>query len=657
MNNNDFVKEKLKILDEVEIPESVTPKVLMAKLETKKEKTSSKITVLQRVVLVAAAVALFFTGAFALNRNNASSLEFPVVTNSVGNVRFFTSNDEIIETVEPFIKNDFRLFNGGLFGWVTGSDMAVTDDAMVMEKAVVEYDLVYNAAVEDSAPTSADDGDYSTTNIQVAGVMEADTVITDGKYIYAYRTDTSKNEKNSRVIIVDATDPNNLKKVSEIELESSYNNEFYVVGDKLVFNCSADQKTAVAIYDITDRENPVLFSEFSQDGYYNTSRLIGNTMYLISNKGSYYIYRNSIGDFFASKDDVIPCIEVNGVSSQIPAENICVIGEPSGSQFTVVTAIDITSGNPVNTLSILGETHTVYCSAQNLYLTREYYSDGDVLQITKIALNGGEFDVSAQGEVTGHLLNQFSLDEYNGNLRLAVTNYIEKEEDGSWIYDTENGVYILDENLELIGTVMGLARGERIYSARFMGERIYMVTFKETDPLFVIDASDPTAPKVLGELKIPGFSNYLHPYGEDMLIGFGEDIEFNEEFNSTKRKGLKLSLFDVSDPTNPIEVDTITFGTPYSYSDAQSNHKAILFDAKRSLFGFPMSDYSGESSYSFVLVKVSEDGFVPTKIVKTDSNSYNLRGVTIGDVLFTVSNFGISADEIYTDAKLSDIIF
>ena len=487
--------------------------------------------------------------------------------------------------------------------------------------------------------------------------MEADTVITDGKYIYAYRTDVSSGKKNGRVTIIDATDPQNLKKVSEIELQASYNSEFFVVGDKLVFNCSADQKTAVAIYDITDRTNPVLFSEFSQDGYYNTSRLIGNTMYLISNKGSYYIYRNSIGDLFASKDDIIPCIEINGERAQIPAENICVIGEPSGSQFTVVSAIDIESGNPVNTLSILGETHTVYCSSQNLYLTREYYNQGDILQITKIALNGGEFDISAQGEVTGHLLNQFSLDEYNGNLRLAVTNYIEKEEDGSWIYDTENGVYILDENLEIIGSVTGLARGERIYSARFMGEKIYMVTFKETDPLFVIDASDPTKPTVLGELKIPGFSNYLHPFGEDMLIGFGEDIEFNEEFNSTKKKGLKLSLFDVSDPTNPIEVDTVTFGNSYAYSNAQNNHKEILFDAKRSFFGFPMNNYVGTDINAFVLVEVSENGFTPTKIVKLSDMGYNLRGVTIGDVLFTVSNFGVSADEIYSDAKLGDIIF
>ena len=655
MNDNDFIKEKLEVLDEIEIPESISPAVMMAKLKSQKaeKKPVSKIIVLRRAVLIAAAVALFVTGALSLSRSNQSSLDLPTVTSNIENVRFFSSNNEIIDAVEPFIKNDFSLFTDGILFWATGTDTAV------MEKATVDFNYT-NDIVEDALPapgSSKDDGDHSTTNIQVGGVMEADTVITDGKYIYAYKTDVSDSKKSSRVAIVDATDPKNLKKVSEIELESTYNSEFYVVGDKLVFNCSADQKTAVAIYDITDRANPVLFSEFSQDGYYNTSRLIGDVMYLVSNKGSYYIYRNSIGDFFASKDDFIPCIEVDGVSSQIPAENICVIGEPSGSQFTVVSAIDIKSGQPVNTLSILGETHTVYCSSKNLYLTREHYNGKDLLTVTKIALNGGEFDITAQGEVKGHLLNQFSLDEYNGNLRLAVTNYIEKEEDGTWVYNTENAVYVLNENLELIGSVDGLARGERIYSARFMGEKIYMVTFKETDPLFVIDASDPTAPKVLGELKIPGFSNYLHPFGEDMRIGFGEDIEFNEEFNSTKRKGLKLSLFDVSDPTNPIEVDTVTFGDAYSHSDAQYDHKQILCDAKRSLVGFPMNNYVGTDINAFVLVEVSENGFTPTKIVKLSDMGYNLRGVTIGDVLFTVSNFGISADEIYTDVKLGDIIF
>ena len=656
MNDSDFIKEKLQVLDEVEIPESISPAVMMAKLKAQKaeKKPVSKIIVLRRAVLVAAALALFVTGALSIGRNSTLSLDLPTVSSSIDNVKFFTSNDEIIDAVEPFVKNNFRLFSDDVFFWATGADTAV------MEKStMVDYNYTYDA-VEESipAPTSReDDGDYSTTNIQVSGVMEADTVITDGKYIYTYRTDTSDGKKSGRVVIVDAADPDNLKKVSEIELQSSYNSEFYIVGDKLVFNCSADQKTAVAIYDISDRANPVLFSQFSQDGYYNTSRLIDGVMYLVSNKGSYYIYRNSIGDYFASKDDIIPCIEIDGVSAQIPAENICVIGEPSGSQFTVVSAIDIASGQPVNTLSILGETHTVYCSSQNLYLTREHYNGKDLLTVTKIALNGGEFDISAQGDVTGHLLNQFSLDEYNGNLRLAVTNYIEKEEDGTWVYDTESAVYVLDENLELIGSVDSLARGERIYSARFMGEKIYMVTFKETDPLFVIDASDPTAPKVLGELKIPGFSNYLHPFGEDMLIGFGEDIEFNEEFNSTKKKGLKLSLFDVSDPTNPIEVDTITFGSAYTYSDAQYNHKAILFDTKRSLFGFPMSNAVGTDVNAFVLVEVSEDGFTPVKTVKLSNKGYNLRGVTIGDVLFTVSNFGISADEIYSDVKLGDIIF
>ena len=205
MNGNDFIKEKLQVLDEVEIPESISPAVMMAKLKAQKaeKKPVSKIIVLRRVVLVAAAVALFVTGALSIGRNSTLSLDLPTVNSSIDNVKFFTSNDEIIDAVEPFVKNNFRLFSDDVFFWATGADTAV------MEKSTVDYAYT-NDMVEDSipAPTApGNDGDHSTTNIQVSGVMEADTVITDGKYIYTYRTDTSDGKKSGRVVIVDAADP------------------------------------------------------------------------------------------------------------------------------------------------------------------------------------------------------------------------------------------------------------------------------------------------------------------------------------------------------------------------------------------------------------------------------------------------------------------
>ena len=651
MNDNDFIKEKLEFLDEIEIPESISPAVMMAKLKEQKEQKKSypKITVIQRVALIAAAVALFVTGALSLGKDNGVSLDLPTINNNVEDVKFFTSNDEVVDAIRDYATRTVTL-NGAIddvFFYATGS---VTKDAaeIVLEDAVVAEDFDGN-----TAPTEG--SDHSTTNTQEEGVMEADVAIIDGKYIYTL------SHTDSNIRIVDIQDEENPKVVSTIETgKYLYNSEFYVVGDKLVLNVSSGDKTSVHIYDISDRTNPKLETEFSQDGDYNTSRLIGNVMYLVSVKYNYRSVYVVKGFEWISNDDVevlLPCVELNGSVSTIPADHTCVIGEPNSSTFTVITALDVVSGQPTNTLSIIGTTGTIYCTSENLYLTRVEYTESynHNTKITKIALNDGNFEVTAQGSVKGTLLNQFSLGEYQGNLRVATTYYNNYEENGVWYNDTENNVYILDENLNLIGSVEGLAKGERIYSARFMGEKIYMVTFKETDPLFVIDASDPTNPIVLGELKIPGFSNYLHPYGEDMLIGLGEDVEFDEEFGVLRAKGLKLSLFDVSDPTNPIEVDAITIGGPYSYSDAQYNHKAVLFDAKRSIIGFPCQNF--DNSYDcYMVFTVSENGFEPLKKIANEYNKgYNLRGLTVGDTLFTVGMNGISVDALFEDLHISDI--
>lgn len=646
MNDNDFIKEKLRVIDEVEIPESISPANMVAKLKAQKaeKKSYPKITVLQRVVLVAAAIALFVTGTLSIGRGGTLSLDLPTVNTSVENVKFFNSNDEVIDAVRDFATRrvSIRGFAEEFIFYGVTKDSAL------------EY-----TTVEDAIPETADlsgtvkineNDDHSTTNLQEQGVMEADIAVTDGKYIYTLST------RDNKIRTVDVQDKTNPKVVSEIDTEEHlYNGEFYVVGDKLVLNVSDGSKTSVHIYDISDRTKPVLSTKFSQDGYYNTSRLIDGVLYLVSVKHNYRgIYVVDGFEWFSDDkvEEILPCIEVNSKSSTIPASHTCVIGEPDSASFTVITALDVSEGEPINTLSVIGSTGTIYCSSENLYLSRVEYSQSSYdTVITKISLNGGEFEVTAQGSVNGSLLNQFSLGEYQGNLRVVTTSHSEK--DGE--YDSENNVYILNEKLETVGKLEGLARGERIYSARFMGEKIYMVTFKETDPLFVIDASDPTAPVVLGELKIPGFSNYLHPFGENMLIGLGEDVEVDERYGTLRAKGIKLSLFDVNDPTNPIEVDAVTVGGPYSYSDAQYNHKAILFDAKRSIIGFPCQNFDNKYD-CYIVFRVSENGFEPIKKVSYDGlNGYNLRGLTIGDTLFTVGMEGISVDELFEDLHLSDI--
>ncbi|MEK6896796.1 MAG: beta-propeller domain-containing protein [Nanoarchaeota archaeon] len=260
--------------------------------------------------------------------------------------------------------------------------------------------------------------------------------------------------------------------------------------------------------------------------------------------------------------------------------------------------------------------------------------------IHKIHIDADDISYIGKGEVSGSPLNQFSMDEYKGYLRIATTtngwfgggigilsqfesdlatgnsdagssetlNADETGRNGRIIprplpperiqfpeprqFATTNNVYVLDEELNLVGALENLANNERIFSARFIGDRAYLVTFKQIDPLFVIDLSEPSSPKVLGELKIPGYSTYLHPFDENTIIGIGQDSagEIDEGgFMAAIPAGLKIGLFDVSDPSNPREIDHFIVGDRGSSSDALYDHKAFTFDAENGRLILPVS--------------------------------------------------------------------
>src|SRR3989338_2141236 len=214
----------------------------------------------------------------------------------------------------------------------------------------------------------------------------------------------------------------------------------------------------------------------------------------------------------------------------------------------------------------------------------EIAREQDKSVIHRIALSSGAIDYKGSGEVPGRPLNQFSMDESGGYFRIATTSQQNQLRDGS----SSNNVYILDSALKITGRLEGLAKGERIYSARFIGERGYMVTFKKVDPLFVIDLT-PTNPRVLGELKIPGFSDYLHPYDENHIIGVGKETGENE-WGGISTKGVKVALFDVTDVEKPKLVDQYEIGEQGTDSEALQDHKAFLFDKDKKLLVLPVRE-------------------------------------------------------------------
>jgi inhibitor of cysteine peptidase len=433
--------------------------------------------------------------------------------------------------------------------------------------------------------------DYSATNIQVAGVDEADIVKTDGQYIYLV--------SGNKTIIVRAYPPEQAQVLSEIEVTGTVIGIF-VNGDRLVvfgdetpyypyydirlgpagetympsIAYYASPKTFIKVYDISDRENPRLQRELSADGQYLSSRMIGDYAYVVINEPVY------------GEDNkvALPTVCSDGNETEIPATDIY-YSDVSDYYYTYTTIMAINTQNdnqePTYETILLGASSNVYVSLNNIYLTFPVWGSGvgdfDKTSIYRIQIVGDNITYVANGEVPGTVLNQFSMDEYDGYFRVATTTY-----DGG----TQNNVYVLNMSLNITGSLTNLASGETIYSARFMGDRCYLVTFKQVDPLFVVDLTNPYGPAVLGYLKVTGYSDYLQPYDETHIIGIGK--ETTDAGQSAWYQGVKISLFDVSDVSHPVEISKLEIGDRGSDSPVLWDHKAFLFDKSRNLLVMPI---------------------------------------------------------------------
>ena len=543
---------------------------------------------------------------------------------------------------------------------------------IILDSVTTNQSTSADSAVLNEEAASAED--FSKTNVQVEGVDEADIVKTDGNFIY-YLT-------NSALTI---TDVNSVKLVSKVEFDNKEfePQEIFLKDNKIVIigitNRETEEKniantelyyptnetyTVAKIYNIDDRENPKLERTVEIEGYYLSSRMIGDNVYLISNK---YIYAYLCKDYKQSQldeEEFKPQYIDTATGEEIKSigfDCIYYIPEFEDTNYLNIAAFNITNNKPANITSYLGGGSQVYSSATNLYITRTKYNydDGSEIntEIYKFNLKDATCTFSKTGKVPGSVLNQFSMDEKDGYFRIATTDST------SWSSESNtNNLYVLNENLEIVGKVEGLAPGERIYSVRFMGNRAYMVTFVETDPLFVIDLTEPTNPTVLGELKIPGYSTYLHPYDENHLIGFGENTKLvNYGYgDQVVTDGMKIALFDVTDPNNPTEMHSIKIGEKGTYSELLYNHKALLFSKDKNIIAFPISitgeDYEVTFQGAIVYGLSLENGFEEKgriTNIENDINKYYPRNsiqriIYINDTLYTLSRNLIKATDMNT---------
>ena len=447
-------------------------------------------------------------------------------------------------------------------------------------------------AKSEEASDGAGSSDHSNTYTQVDGVDEADVVKTDGKNIYFV------SRMENQVIIAEAANgkAHRIASVSGGETCSDIQ-DIYVHDGKLILVGTKDQsvgnetyapislvQACAVVYDITDPTKPEEVSSFAQTGYLISSRMVGNYVYLVSNEGVYdYTLENHA-----------PALTYGGETSRLPIEDISCIPDSTSPDFTVIGSLNTATGKSdeksVKAKAILGGSSEIYCSKDTLYVTTPVYEEsrpgifnsgyGDLrTRVLRVSLSKGKIRSTATQTVKGRINNQFSMDESGDYFRIATT---------AWNGETDaNNLFILDKKLKLVGSLENFAKDEHIEAVRFIGDKAYVITYEQIDPLFIIDLAKPTDPVIKGHVEISGFSTLLVPSGKDHLLGLGFSTE--DTATGESAEGVKLALFDVSHPMSPKVSDSLEF--PGMSSAVQYDHKALLVGPGSSFYAIPFTRY------------------------------------------------------------------
>ena len=660
-----------------QLPDSLSKRNMVAKLKTvKQEKKATvsfrKLGTIAAAVVVVAVCALVGGNSLTSDNNVEHQLHdkvstqpfmnqvLPPVADNKPTADAKLSQVESREELVEYFKENYAE-NGNYLAYNFG---IATDDAMDMNAATgVTAAPSADGTVSESTNSSSDLKGHAETNTQVKGVDEGDIIKTDSRYIYFLGSDTGGSNKKLRIIDTETMQAVFDSYIYDENGDILWVSDIYVSGDTLVAVCTmkntydaysraygyyASSGTTIAMsYDITDRSEPKLIRSNTQDGSYRSSRMVGNILYTVS---QYYVQ--------AESEEAIENVCIPKVGGAEIGCDCIFLPENAGESYILLTAIDVTAKDgKVGAVAVLGNTGNYYCSEDTFYVVAENYNYKDdsvevreKSVINSFSLDGINIAFKATGRVKGRIVNQYSLDQYEGNLRIATT-YINNETSKN-----VSSLYILNKDLDIIGTLEDLANNEQIKSVRYMGKEAYIVTFRNTDPLFAIDLSDPKAPAVKGELKIPGYSAYLHPIGDNLLIGIGyEGDSQNADFNS-----VKISLFDISDPKNLKELDKLVYLN--ASTAVRDNPKALLYKADESIIGIPVNTYDDKTEeYLFYLIQVKDNKLTLKHKLLHTSGYYvgvnQFRGTYIGDDFFTVSDYIVRKFDFGTGEFESQVTF
>ncbi|PZM83800.1 hypothetical protein DLH72_03350 [Candidatus Gracilibacteria bacterium] len=573
----------------------------------------------------------------------------------------FSSCEKADELINKYIDLYMKRNSKNRDFWMKGS-------GIMMENKNSIGDSKSDSAV--TSPSLSSD-DFSKTNTQIAWVDEAEIVKTDGKYIYYY---SNKYENSSReeVRYIYVLSLDKKKIVKKIKIPSKiFSVEFYLSDGKLVLlgNMKTENifsprpyyynsgSSYVIVYDVSNLEKLKLEKFYTIDGYYKDSRLVGDKLYLVSNNnfsfyGDYYLSssslktssNNSKKEKFSISKSIPEKLEINRSfgnkysmkkSSSGECSNIDFILPPEkyfeeadfSLNYNVVSTINIKNiSEPVKTKVIVSQNSEMFMNDKNLYLTSNmYYSKPYICRginclfsgtsyvsknstlVNKFSLGNGNINYKKSVLIDGRPLTQYSMDEdKDGNFRILTQIEDWNDRKGNYV-----NFYILDKNLALSGKLEKLGIGEHFQSSRYIGDKLFLVTFERTDPLFVIDLKDSKNPKILGELKIPGYSTYLHPYDDNHLIGLGYDTKENN-WGGIQNSGVKLDLYQINydkkcgdknltkeenekcekgDYKGIIakQLFTKTFGGSGSYTEALHNPRMFIWNSAKNKLFLPIS--------------------------------------------------------------------
>ena len=633
----------------IEIPEQLTPQSVEEKLKREaQQKKIQRRKIMIRWMEAAAVLAIVAAGGTQTELykqwkepalSSEADMEKPVAeqdtessvqpeeVDASGEFKQADSEEELYKTLQELEKQTGSYARGG--------------DVMLLEESAEITTMDAGAADTAANQKVTGEADYSQTNVREAGVDEGDVVKTDGSYLYVLKSSGSV-----RIVDIRGT---KMKEIAEIQPEKLNESieDLYLDGDRLMlvttgyessmeeaesdmYTVNRYQYTALTVYDITEREHPEVTGRITQEGDYRQSRKNGDYVYLLTQ------YSPSLGDSFEDSS-VMPLVN----EQKLAISDVYLPDQTSQPDYLVASGINIQDPeNVISSKAIVSGAADFYMSSDNLFICNNNWNDGkSSTEILRFACEDGEITAGAMCELPGFLNDTFSLDEYQGYLRVLLT----EDSNGE-----SNSLYILDADMQVTGAIRDLADGETIRSARFMGTIAYFVTFRQTDPLFCADLSDPDNPQILSELKLTGFSSYLHPYGDHLLLGVGYEAE--EETGS--QTGVKLSMFDISEPSQVEELDKYVIkGASYLPSDYDYN--AILADGEKNLIGFVCDgeylvfSYDEEKGFQNLLTYTMSDW-------EYWDGDASCRGVYAGDEFYIVDQDEVLCFDMNQDFTLTD---